>query len=122
MGEQIKSYKDLEVWKLSMSLVTEIYEITRSFPQEEKYGLTSQIRRASISIPSNIAEGASRKSTKEFIQFLYISNGSLSELETQIELAERLGFIDNTDDIFDKIKPIRKMLINLIHSLKKKIK
>ena len=122
MGEQITSYKDLEVWKLSMSLVTEIYEITRSFPQEEKYGLTSQIRRASISIPSNIAEGASRKSTKEFIQFLYISNGSLSELETQIELAERLGFIDNTDDIFNKIKPIRKMLINLIHSLKKKLK
>ena len=122
MGEQIKSYKDLEVWKLSMSLVSGIYEITRSFPQEEKYGLTSQIRRASISIPSNIAEGASRKSTKEFIQFLYISNGSLSELETQIELAERLGLIDNTDDIFDKIKPLRKMLINLIHSLKKKIK
>lgn len=122
MGEKLRSYKDLEVWKVSMSLVTRIYEVARSFPTDEKFGLTSQIKRAAISIPSNIAEGASRKSTKEFIQFLYISNGSLSELETQIELAFNLKFITNTEDIFSKIKHIRRMLINLIHALKQKNK
>jgi four helix bundle protein len=75
-------HKDLDVWKRSMDLVVKVYQITKLFPDTEKYGLTSQMRRAAVSIPSNIAEGAARKGDKEFIQFLYISIGSLSELET----------------------------------------
>ena len=120
MEEHIKSYKDLEVWKVSMELATLVYDVTKKLPDEEKYGLSSQIRRAVISVPSNIAEGASRKNTKEFIHYLYISNGSLSELETQIELAERLTYIEHSDKIFQKIKHIRKMLMNLIKALKNK--
>jgi len=83
----MKSYKDLELWQVSMNFVSEVYTLTKSFPKEELYGLTSQIRRCAISIPSNIAEGSSRKGTKEFIQFLWIANGSLSDFETQIEIA-----------------------------------
>jgi four helix bundle protein len=75
-------HKDLDVWKRSMDLVVKVYQITKLFPDTEKYGLSSQMRRAAVSIPSNIAEGAARKGDKEFIQFLYISIGSLSELET----------------------------------------
>lgn len=82
-------YKDLEVWKQSMVLVTEVYQATGDFPKEELFGLVSQMRRAAVSIPSNIAEGCGRKNTKEYIQFLYISKGSLFELETQIEIAYR---------------------------------
>ena len=90
----MKSYKDLELWQVSMNFVTEVYKLTKDFPKEELYGLTSQIRRCVISIPSNIAEGASRKGTKEFIQFLWIANGSLSEFETQIEIAQKLGYLE----------------------------
>jgi len=86
------NHKDLEVWKESMLLAKEAYLLTKSFPKEELYGITSQIRRASVSVPSNIAEGAARSSDKEFIQFLYISLGSLSELETQILLSRDLGY------------------------------
>ena len=82
MSNKIRNHKDLEVWKKSMDLVSNIYKITESFPNKELYGLTNQIRRAAVSIPSNIAEGAARNSKKEFIQFLYIALGSLSELET----------------------------------------
>jgi four helix bundle protein len=117
----MKSHKDLEVWKESMNLVVDIYEITKSFPQEERYGLTSQIRRSAVSIPSNISEGAARRNTKEFIQFLYISLGSLAELETQIEIAQRIRLIAKTDEQNSKIYLIRAMLSNLIKSLNKKI-
>lgn len=86
----IHSYKDLEVWKRSMGLVEEIYKLTAKFPREEKYNLTSQIRRASVSIPSNIAEGRYRNSKKDFVRFLRIAYGSGAELETQLELAKRL--------------------------------
>lgn len=118
----MKSYKELELWQVSMNFVSEVYNLTKGFPKEEQYGLTSQIRRCIISIPSNIAEGASRKGTKEFIQFLWIANGSLSEFETQIEISLRLGYIKTIDDIIDKVKHIRKMLLGLIHSLENKLK
>lgn len=104
-----------------MELVVDVYKITKQFPKSELYGLTSQIRRCIISIPSNIAEGSSRKRTKEFIQFLWIANGSLSEFETQIEIAFRLGYLENIVGIIDKVKHIRKMLLGLIHSLEAKI-
>jgi len=94
-------------------------ELTQSFPHEEIYGLTSQIRRASVSIPSNIAEGAARQTNKEFIQFLYMALGSLSELETQIVIANKLGFIKK-DEILQKIEILRKQLLNFIKYRKNK--
>ena len=84
------THKDLDVWKLGIELVQEVYEVTKVFPKEEMYGLTSQIRRAAVSIPSNIAEGYARESIKELIRFLYISLGSLSELETQLLISIKL--------------------------------
>ena len=118
----IKSYRDLEVWKVSMDFVVELYGILATFPANEKYGITSQMKRASVSVPSNIAEGASRKSTREFIRFLYIANGSLSELETQLELATRLEFMTDPAKLNQRIRYIRSMLISLIHALEKKVK
>jgi len=112
-------HKELDVWKESMILTKEIYLLSKSFPKEELYGLTSQIRRCSVSIPSNIAEGAARYSDKEFIQFLYIALGSLAELETQIILVTDFGFLKN-NDILKKITSVRKMLVGLIKYLKNK--
>ena len=89
-----KPHKKLDAWKLSMDLVTDIYRITDNFPREEQYILTGQIRSAAISIPSNIAEGAARQTRKEFLNYLHITQGSLSELDTQLELARRLGYLD----------------------------
>lgn len=83
----IKTHKDLDVWNKAMAFAEKIYHLTKNFPKEEQFGLTSQIRRSAISIASNIAEGAARNSEKEFIQFLYVAMGSLSEIETQLLLA-----------------------------------
>ncbi|MCT3945409.1 four helix bundle protein [Elizabethkingia anophelis] len=116
----IKSHKDLKVWQESMDLVTDIYELVQNFPAEEKYNLTSQIKRSSVSIPSNIAEGAGRKSNLEFIQFLNIASGSLSELETQLEIAIRLKFITENEELFKKKIFIRIMITNLKKSLSNK--
>jgi four helix bundle protein len=113
------NHKDLDVWKESMALAKLIYCLTNKFPREEIYGLTSQMRRCSVSVPSNIAEGAARNSDKEFIQFLYISLGSLSELETQVTLSEDLGF-SKEQSIVTKIETVRKKLLGLIKYLKKK--
>jgi len=118
----MKSHKDLDVWKKSMELVTNIYRLTRGFPQEEQYGLSSQIRRSAISIPSNIAEGAARNSDKEYKHFLYISLGSASELETQLLIAENLGFLNVESNLQHDISAIRKMLTGLISYVNKKKK
>ncbi|WP_461833943.1 four helix bundle protein [Desulfothermus sp.] len=117
----MKTHMDLDVWKLSIEVVKDIYEITKSFPKEEVFGLTSQIKKAAISIPSNIAEGASRQTNKEVIQFLYISLGSASELETQLIIARELGFIDvdNMEIINGKIENIKKMITGLINYKKR---
>lgn len=119
MSDEVKSHRDLEVWKKSMELATNIYNITKNFPKEELYGLTSQIRRSVVSVSANIAEGAARNSRKEFMQFLYISLGSLSELETELLIAKNIGYLKN-DAIFDEIKIIRKMLSGLINSVRRK--
>ena len=105
-----------------MDLVDSIYKVTKSFPKEELYSLTNQMRRAAISVPSNIAEGAARGSKNEFIQFLYISLGSLSELETQAIIANRLGYSTDPNDLLESIKVIRKLINGLIYSLKRKVK
>ena len=115
------THKDLEVWKKSMDLVEDVYKLMKQLPESEKYGLISQIKRSSISIPSNIAEGAGRASTKEFIRYLDIATGSLSELETQLLLLERLGFCSTEENLTEEIQTIGKMLYGLKLSLKKKI-
>lgn len=109
---------DLDVWKLSMDFVDELYDITDSFPKKEIFALVSQLRRAGISIPSNIAEGAGRYYDKEFVHFLYISLGSLAEVDTQLEIARRRGYIDSIESQRGTIIRIRKMLNGLIQKLR----
>jgi four helix bundle protein len=115
------SYRDLNVWQNAMNLVEDVYKITANFPKEEKYGLISQIRRCSVSIPSNISEGFMRKSTKEYIQFIYISLGSLGELDTQMEIAVRLKFMESQKDFNEKLLLIRKQLYGMVKSLKTRL-
>jgi four helix bundle protein len=112
-----KCHEDLEIWKLSIRLVKETYLISKAFPDDERFGLTSQMRRAAISVPSNIAEGAGRVSKKEFIHFLSISLGSLSELETQFVIAKELQYLDDLVEIRVLIKRIRIMTSSLISKL-----
>ena len=114
-------HKDLEVWKKGMSLVEVIYKISSKFPESEKFGLTSQIRRSAISIPSNIAEGSARKSDKELLQFISIALGSLSELETQYIIAIRLGFITENNEILQLITDEKKLLLGYRNHTRKKV-
>jgi four helix bundle protein len=118
----LKNYKDLKVWKKSYELCLEIYRITAKFPKEERYGLTSQIRRSVVSIPSNIAEGYGRKTTRDYIRMLYISYGSVCELETQILLAGDLDLIEKGElgTLKKDIAEIERMLKALIKSLENK--
>lgn len=111
----LSGHKDLNVWKRSMHLVMNVYSKTKTFPKDELYGLSSQMRRAAVSIPSNIAEGAGRKSKKEFYHFLYVALGSLAELETQLLIAKNLGYIPDFDSGI--IIEIRKMLNGLLYKL-----
>ena len=116
-GEKMITHKDLDIWKLGIELVEEIYKTTVEFPKEEIYGLTNQMRRASVSIPSNISEGAARGSKKEFIKFLYIALGSLAELETQTIISEKLGYLKN-HQLMDLIEKQRRKQLNFIKYLK----
>ena len=112
----MRTHKDLTVWQKSISFVTDIYKATKSFPKEELFGLTSQMRRAAISIPSNIAEGHGRHSKKELVRFLSISLGSASELETQLIISKNLDFIseDESNQLLSCNEEIIKMLVSLI--------
>lgn len=114
MSDNAKTLKDLIVWQKAMAFVEEVYNLTGRMPQSELYGLTSQIRRSAVSIPSHIAEGAARNHNKEFMQFLYVALGSIAELETQLLLAERLQFILAAP--IDNLSEIKKMLLGLIKS------
>jgi len=116
----INSYQDLDVWKKAMELVMDIYKVTQTFPKEELYGLANQLRRASVSVPANIAEGWGRGTTKEYIQFLRIARGSLLEVETLMTIAHNLGYVNaqDQDPILQKILEISKMMNALINSLK----
>ncbi len=117
--ESIKSYRDLIVWKKSVELVQDVYILTSSFSPNERFGLTSQMRRSAVSIPSNISEGWARKRTGSYVQFLSIASGSLAELTTQIEISYRLGFIekDHFGLLENKTREIGKMLFVLIQKL-----
>jgi four helix bundle protein len=114
----MRSFKDLDVWKNSIIFSTKIYEITKTFPKEEVYGLTSQLRRASVSIPSNIAEG-SKKSKKDFLNFIKIAQGSGAEVETQLIIASHLGYISEKDfqSTLSELESIMKMLTNLFKGI-----
>lgn len=117
----IQSFKDLEVWQIARSLVVSIYQLTKTFPKEEIYGLTSQIRRAAISIPSNIAEGRGKRTTGDFIRFLNVAYGSSAELETQLLISQDLDYVDETTliPILNRLHQINRMLNGLINSLEK---
>jgi four helix bundle protein len=112
----MKTHKDLDVWNYAINFVTELYQITAKFPKEETYGLSSQMRRAAVSIPSNIAEGAARNHKNEFRQFLYISLSSAAELETQLIISEKLSYIskNQNENLIDKLNTISLMLQGLI--------
>ncbi|MEE9406501.1 MAG: four helix bundle protein [Polaribacter sp.] len=116
----IKSYKELIVWQKSMRLVALIYDLTKTFPYDERFGLTSQMRRCAVSVPSNIAEGWGRMSRKNYIQFLRISRGSLYELETQLLITKELKYSNNSEVIESLIVEVSKMLNSLIKKLEEK--
>jgi four helix bundle protein len=116
----MKSHKDLEVWQLAVELATEVYKATKAFPRDEQYGMVAQMRRSAVSIASNIAEGAARYGKKEFLQFLYVSLGSASELETQLEIADRVGLGTSSElkQLGTRSTSVSKMLHGLIRSVK----
>lgn len=113
----VKTHKDLDIWKRGIAFVEQIYKVTGKFPKDELYGLTSQLRRSSVSYPSNIAEGAARSSKKEYIQFLYFALASLSEVETQLIIAEKLKYL-NANDLLEEVEALRRMSLSFIKYLK----
>ena len=123
MSNPIRSYQDLEAWKLGIGLTKSVYRITGSFPDAERFGLVSQLRRASVSIPSNIAEGWGRGSTAEYARFLKIARGSLFEIETQLIIAAELGFVAEHDRraLTDETKQCGRVLSGLLRSIEAKL-
>ena len=119
----LKNYKELKVWQKSYQFCLDIYKLTKGFSKEERYGLTSQIRRSAVSVPSNIAEGYGRKSTPEYLRFLYIAYGSTCELETQVLLSGDLGYIKKNmyHSLHEDIGEIERILKSLINSLEIKL-
>jgi four helix bundle protein len=116
----MRPHRKLDVWNKGINFVVNIYEVTQKFPRSEEYALSQQIRKAAISLPSNIAEGAARQTKKEFIQFLHIAQGSASEIDTQLEIALRLNYltVDEKNKLDSELESIGKMLTGLIKSLK----
>ena len=117
----MRPHENLEVWKRAIDFVVMIYESTKAFPSDERFGLTSQLRRAAVSIAANIAEGAARKSNKEFLQFLSISQGSASEVETELLIAKRIGYLNDNKylQLKDEADNIGRMMIGLANHLRK---
>lgn len=115
-----RKHRDLLVWQESVNLTVAIYGVTESFPKSELFGLTSQLRRSASSVPSNIAEGAARSGTAELLRFLSIANGSLSEVDTHLEIADRLGYLSDRKVLDEKVERVFRLLSGLIASLKKK--
>ncbi len=117
----MKSHKELDVWKYAVEFSVAMYRLTENFPKSELYGLVSQLRRAAVSIPSNIAEGAARQSKREYVQFLYCALGSAAEIETQLEIARQLGLVAENDlsPLLELREKIAKMLSGVIRKWKK---
>jgi four helix bundle protein len=117
--EKIRNFRDLNIWKQGMEIVEDVYRLTKEFPREELYGLSAQMRRCAVSIPSNVAEGFTRKHNKEYKQFLYISLGSCAELETQIEIAFRLKYLNEQakEVLLEKKNHVTRMTMNLLKCL-----
>jgi four helix bundle protein len=118
----MSTFRNLLVWQKSMDLVTKMYSSTQKFPKEELFGLTSQIRRSAVSIPSNIAEGYGRDSNKEYLRFLNVSIGSLFELQTQIEIAKNIMYLNEKDfnDLYENSREIERMLVSFIKKIKER--
>lgn len=118
---EILSYKELDVWQQSRVLVKSIYELTKKFPKEEQFGLTSQMRRAAVSVPSNIAEGCGRNHAKDSIQFFFVARGSIYELETQLTLSEDLGFImkEDAEQNLNQVNRCKKLINGFINYFQK---
>ena len=114
----VKSYRDLLVWQKAMDFAEHVYLVQKTFPAEERFGLCDQLRRAVVSIPSNIAEGRGRDSAKDFAHFLMIARGSLNEVATQLELAVRLGYMTSGGGLYDEAQEVRKMLNAMIRRLR----
>ena len=118
----MRSHQKLDVWQAAMSLVKQVYQVTASFPKAEIYGLISQMRRAAVSIPSNISEGAARLGDREFLKFLFIARGSLSELETQILIAKDLGFLSENNALLFQTDKVFALLGGLINSIQERVR
>jgi len=119
MARKIKTYRDLDIWNTGIGLVKNIYKSTAEFPKQETYGLVSQMRRAAVSIPSNVAEGFRRYHNKEYKQFLFISLGSCAELETQVTIAKELKYLQGNEEelLLEKLDHLCRMTVNLIKKL-----
>jgi four helix bundle protein len=115
-----RKHRDLRAWQAAVELVESVYQVTAAFPREEAFGLTSQMRRAAVSIPANIAEGAARNSTKQLLHFLTVASGSLSETDTHLEVAGRLGYLSDVGSVRDKADGVFALLVGLSASLKRK--
>lgn len=115
----MKTFRDLLVWQKAMDLVTQLYKVTSAFPQEELYGITSQIRRSGVSVPSNIAEGYGRRSTKDYVRYLNMATGSLYELETQLQISNNLDLL--SDDDYKPLDEATREIERMITALRKKI-
>ena len=120
MSPKISNHKDLQVWNRAMLLAETVYRLTANLPVTERYGLSTQMRRAVVSVPSNVAEGAARGSSAEFLRYVMIALGSLAELETQLLLVDRLGLCEMSPEVLDNLQVVRKMLIALHRSLHKR--
>ncbi len=118
MRRQPRRHHDLEVWRDALDLVEAVYRVTASFPADERFGLTSQLRRAAVSVPSNIAEGSARRTRAELLQSLYIARGSLAEIETQIQIARRLSYLTSDETLDELLDRTFARLGALLNSLK----
>jgi four helix bundle protein len=116
-----RSHRSLNAWKEAMALVIDVYALTATLPQNEQYGLVSQLRRAAVSVPANIAEGAARNGSKEFLHFLGIASGSLSELDTLIDLAKQLGYVEDTEELNAKVDDVSGLVMGLLSSIRRKL-
>jgi four helix bundle protein len=118
------TYQDLKVWQLAMDMVTQVYRCTATFPKQEMYGLTSQMRRSAVSVPSNIAEGKGRFSRKELVQYLFRARGSLLELETQVLIGRRLGYLGDTEgrQLTARAGEVGRLLNGLVNSFQSQLK